>query len=392
MPVIIEARRDTWLKKAPTPAVTLSPSKKVAIEQGRTFKVIAYDEPLIQHARVTLSDKAGTWYVFIPHWNFPGVSGDSARTADGAGKEGTGLSGRCLAIIKEFEGCEKAIPNKPGKYETYLDAVGVPTIGWGTTIYPNGKMVKPGDIRLQAECDDYLEWTVADLVRTIKPLIKVPVTPAMLDALTSFAYNVGWNALAGSTLLKYLNAKQYQKAADEFERWVYGDPKQPPLPGLVRRRGREKQLFLTEGIPQALSGPMTQENPIELRHNFDAKVSEYFTWGEVWRYDVRRITDDPKILDRIVKLARRLDKVREQFGPMGVTSWYRTPKVNAEVGGVSNSYHLTGGAVDVYLIEGNSQKLENWAIKNWNGGVGKGVASGRGFTHLDDGPRGVWWY
>lgn len=394
MPVTIRANRDTWLKKAPVPAISLPANQKVQIDQGRLFHVVAHDAPLIQHVRVTLSDNAGTWYLFLPHWTFPGVSGTvkGNRPADGLGAEGTGLSGRCLSLVKEFEGCEKAIPGRPGYFEAYLDAVKIPTIGWGTTIYPSGKMVLIGDVRHELECYDYLLWTLEDLARTIKPLIKVPVTPAMLDALASFAYNVGWSALSQSTLLKLLNAGQYAKAADEFERWVYGNPKEPPLPGLIHRRGREKELFLADGIPDGLGGPFVRENPAELHHNFDAKVSEYFTWGEVWRYEKGRITDDPQILNRIVMLAEKLDAVREQFGPIGVTSWYRPSHINAAVGGASNSYHLTGGAVDVYLISGSTIQLEEWAVKHWKGGIGRGIRSGRGFVHLDDGPYGVWTY
>ena len=126
--------------------------------------------------------------------------------------------------------------------------------------------------------------------------------------------------------------------------------------------------------------------------DFSAKVSRYFTWGEVWQYDTARITDDPKILSNIRALASRLDELRERFGPIGVTSWYRDPKTNAVVGGVPNSQHLQGHAADIYAISEDGAVFEQWLVNHWDGGVGKGIASGKGFTHVDLGPKRVWWY
>ena len=126
--------------------------------------------------------------------------------------------------------------------------------------------------------------------------------------------------------------------------------------------------------------------------DFSAKVSRYFTWGEVWQYDTTRITDDPKILSNIRALAPRLDELRERFGPIGVTSWYRDPKTNAVVGGVPNSQHLQGWAADIYAISEDGAVFEQWLVDHWDGGVGKGIASGKGFTHVDLGPKRVWWY
>lgn len=49
----------------------------------------------------------------------------------------------------------------------------------------------------------------------------------------------------------------------------------------------------------------------------------------------------------VVKIA---DEVREHFGnPAIVTSGTRCPKHNAEVGGVANSRHLAGKAIDMYV-------------------------------------------
>lgn len=88
---------------------------------------------------------------------------------------------------------------------------------------------------------------LADLLRglaiKVAPLLKVAVTANQGGALLSFAYNLGVDALAGSTLLKKLNAGDYEGAANQFGKWVKAGGK--TLPGLVKRRADERALFLT---------------------------------------------------------------------------------------------------------------------------------------------------
>ena len=53
-----------------------------------------------------------------------------------------------------------------------------------------------------------------------------------------------------------------------------------------------------------------------------------------------------KNLERLV--SRVLDPLREHWGlPIRVTSGYRCPELNDEVGGVEDSYHMEGCAVDI---------------------------------------------
>lgn len=72
--------------------------------------------------------------------------------------------------------------------------------------------------------------------------VKVKLTQNQFDALVSFVYNVGVGAFRTSTLLRKLNNGDYVGAAAEFKRWKFGGGKE--LPGLVRRRKAEEQLFL----------------------------------------------------------------------------------------------------------------------------------------------------
>lgn len=77
----------------------------------------------------------------------------------------------------------------------------------------------------------------------VTKLVKVPLNQNQFDALVSFEFNIGYGAFNSSTLLKLLNQGKYIDAANQFERWVYANKK--VLPGLVKRRAAEKELFIT---------------------------------------------------------------------------------------------------------------------------------------------------
>jgi lysozyme len=66
-----------------------------------------------------------------------------------------------------------------------------------------------------------------------------------LDAMVSFAFNVGLGNLQSSTLRMKYNRADYQGAADEFLKWTKAGGK--VLRGLERRREAERALFLSGG-------------------------------------------------------------------------------------------------------------------------------------------------
>lgn len=149
----------------------------------------------------------------------------------------------CLDLIKSFEGYHKRLAD--GSAAAYLDPVNVPTIGWGTIRYPDGKAVRLGDVRTEAQCTQYLAHEVEGKAAAVEKLVKVPLTQSMFDALVSFAYNVGTGALADSTLLRVLNAGNYEGAGQQLLVWNKGGGR--VLPGLVRRRDAEMALFFRDG-------------------------------------------------------------------------------------------------------------------------------------------------
>jgi hypothetical protein len=117
----------------------------------------------------------------------------------------------------------------------------------------------------------------------------------------------------------------------------------------------------------------------------NALISQYFQVWECTKGDDRRIPTRGSEAERnILRIAAELDKIREEWGgSIVVTSWYRPPAVNQEIGGARYSQHLSGGAVDIYTADGRDWEFEDFLDRHWGGGLGFGISSGRGFTHLD---------
>lgn len=137
-----------------------------------------------------------------------------------------------LPLVRQFEGC---------KLTAYLCPAGVPTIGYGRT-----RGVKLGQKITQVQADTWVEQEYDEFEAAVRKLLRVPVSDNQLGALVSFAYNLGTGALAGSTLLRKLNAGDYKGAAAQFASWdkarVNGALR--ALPGLTKRRAAEAALFL----------------------------------------------------------------------------------------------------------------------------------------------------
>ena len=138
-----------------------------------------------------------------------------------------------INLISSFEGCE---------LKAYLCPAKVWTIGFGTTVYPNGVKVKKGDSCTLEQAKQFKAHDLKRFEKTVNDLVKVPLTQNQFDALVSLAYNIGTGAFEKSTLLKKLNAGDYQGAADQFTVWNKGGGK--VLQGLVNRRAKEKEVFL----------------------------------------------------------------------------------------------------------------------------------------------------
>ena len=124
----------------------------------------------------------------------------------------------------------------------YDDGVGVWTIGFGTTVYPNGIKVMKGDTCTEAQAKTYMAHDLKKFEVVVNNAVTVQLNQNQFDALVSLAYNIGASAFSQSTLVKNLNANDIRGAADQFDVWVNAGGQH--MQGLVNRRSKEKQLFL----------------------------------------------------------------------------------------------------------------------------------------------------
>lgn len=143
------------------------------------------------------------------------------------------VSAAGIQLICAFEGKQLV---------AYDDGVGVWTIGFGTTIYPNQHKVKKGDRCSDAQATQYMQHDLNKFEHAVNKMVTVPLTQNQFDALVSLSYNIGIGALRNATLLKKLNSGDYQAAANQFDVWINAGGKR--VQGLVNRRAREKKLFL----------------------------------------------------------------------------------------------------------------------------------------------------
>lgn len=122
----------------------------------------------------------------------------------------------------------------------YWDAEDGWTIGWGHLIKV-GELI-PDEITLE-KAQQLLATDLKYTEDAIGIAVKVKLTQQQFDALVSLVFNIGVGQFLGSTLLKRLNAKDYEGAASQFKWWRKDDGK--VVRGLEKRRAQETLIFNT---------------------------------------------------------------------------------------------------------------------------------------------------
>lgn len=145
-----------------------------------------------------------------------------------------------LAFIKHWEGT---------RLVAYRDSGGVWTIGVGHT----GPDVVAGRRITDAEATALLAADVAEAEAAVAR-VSVPLSQNQYDALVSFAFNVGNGAFLSSTLLRKLNAGDYDAVPGQLDRWVNDNGRR--VQGLVNRRKAEGELWST-----ALTSVVNDDEP-----------------------------------------------------------------------------------------------------------------------------------
>jgi len=135
-------------------------------------------------------------------------------------------------LLKKFEGC---------KLKAYKCPADVWTIGYGHTSAAGEPNVTEGLVITQAEAESILKRDLVKYEKGVMDLVKVQLTQHQFDVLVDFAYNAGVGNLKTSTLLKRVNASDFDAVPTELMKWTKGGGKE--LPGLVRRRRAEAEWW-----------------------------------------------------------------------------------------------------------------------------------------------------
>lgn len=157
------------------------------------------------------------------------------------------VSDRALAMIQHHEGI---------RYKPYRCPANLWTIGVGHVMYPEqGRLpladrmnvaLRPGDARVftKEEVNAILKADLQRFVAGVSKYCPSGLTQGRLDALVSFAFNVGLGTLQRSTLRAKHNRGDFEGAAEEFLKYTKAGGK--VLKGLVNRRSDERALYLQQ--------------------------------------------------------------------------------------------------------------------------------------------------
>jgi GH24 family phage-related lysozyme (muramidase)/uncharacterized protein YvpB len=210
-------------------------------------KQLTYSYGLIERTCLTddqfwvhFVDRAG-WHPPTPKANYSDLSNSTKAVVSAPKKyspQDFRLNSIATAMIKSYEGLD---------LEAYPDSENIPTIGIGTTVYPDGRAVRLGDRCTEAEALAYFQRDIDRFIAALRDLVDVSLTGRQIAALTSFIYNAGigsetdpdYPGFSGSTLRKLINqSAPTDKIQGQLRRWTNGG-----TPGLIKRRESECELW-----------------------------------------------------------------------------------------------------------------------------------------------------
>jgi GH24 family phage-related lysozyme (muramidase) len=159
------------------------------------------------------------------------------------------LGRKGLDLIKSFESFvpyvyDDLLPPVKGKYREWNGGTvkGTLTIGYGHTDAAKHPLKIEKGLRIsEAKALEILDVDLDECEEAVNRLVKVDLTQGQFDALVSFTFNCGTGNLQKSSLLKKLNARDYDGARASFD--LYTRSKGKVLKGLVRRRDAEQALW-----------------------------------------------------------------------------------------------------------------------------------------------------
>ena len=135
--------------------------------------------------------------------------------------------------------------------KVYKDVAGYPTIGYGHVltkselqsgkIYIRGMLFQYSNGISQSIAESILDQDLEEYEFAVNTYVKVPLKQNQYDSLVSFCFNVGAGAFMRSTLVKRLNAGDYDAVPEQLRRWKYSGGQ--IVQGLINRREKEVELW-----------------------------------------------------------------------------------------------------------------------------------------------------
>ncbi len=140
-----------------------------------------------------------------------------------------------LALIRDFEGFAAS---------AYRCPAGIWTIGYGHTSAAGPPLVEPGMKMSREEAERVLAADIATFAKGVRGELTRELAPQQFSAIVSFAYNAGLGAFRRSSLLRAVNEGRLDSVPQKLMLWVRAGGR--VLPGLVRRRRAEADLFMSK--------------------------------------------------------------------------------------------------------------------------------------------------
>jgi GH24 family phage-related lysozyme (muramidase) len=342
------------------------------------------------------------------------------------------ISARGVDFIKSFEGFRGTL---------YNDPAGHCTIGYGHLVHTgncNGAASEaPFTAGItEAEATALMHEKLREFELAVNQAVTVEMEPHQFDALVSFSYNIGIGRVAsgstpgtgflGSTLLRRLNAGEYDAVPSELARWNKAGGQ--VLPGLTRRRAAEGRMFsagdysttqslnlrhrglddgrdpireaelLTEGDERPDGAGVVQafETSVAAHCPINPATTAGTTNFSLQEFASRDGAPTPEgIRGNIQRLMEQLEVLRSELGDrsVAIVSGYRSPAHNSAVDGKPHSQHLCGRAADIRVADHTPAEV--------HGAIERLIAAGRmmegglglysSFVHYDTrGTRARW--
>ncbi|MFM2378665.1 MAG: hypothetical protein RLZZ143_1243 [Cyanobacteriota bacterium] len=457
---IIKATTKTYLKKQPIDSSDLGENEKKEVPVGREYKVLKYSEEIDGHCLVELDYGAGTWYLWSDHWHLPwqqssrNNSLSSVSAPESSQHQGVNLVTRQQAESvygrkmsdKQFNDLNSCLQrfeiNTVPRIRHFLSQTAHESGGlqymteiWGPSQvtaqrtydppYPKAKEL--GNTKI-GEGKKYrgagaIQLTGKYNYQAFSRFINDPKVMDGADYVganypfTSAGFwwkNNNMNALCdrGGTVKEvtkkvnggYNGLSDRQRYYDKACQVIKQLPS-TPLHTEELAAKPETGKAATESSDQVSKVEVVREMPKILTpkdvdwSDMSTHLTPHFTLGENLRNDPRRIPHDTTLQNNILTIMRELEKIRTDYGkPIIITSGYRPEQINRAVGGVSNSQHIRGTAVDICPAHGDVFEFQKWVDQHWYGALGWGAK--KGFVHIDcrngkgwktGGEKGVRW-